>query len=451
MPVIMAAGQGSRMTDLTSKCPKALLPVGNMPMIWYTVNMLERAGFEEAIVIVLQSTLNEIQKTLVDVHGVKMKLHFEGIPDNDLGTADSLKLLKGKVKTDILVISCDLITDLSLHHIANIHRTYDASVTMLLSTVPQQYLDIAPPGVKTRKRSDKDFIGFDEKGDRVLFMASEADLEDTVTFRKSVLKRHPFINIKSGLTDCHLYLMKKWVIDYLATSKSISSIRSELIPYLVKKQFSKPKQEVPNTNQSVISEDTKPDIFSFSSEDALTQRVRDMSTWIDHQGDMEDCYHDNKIRCYAYVQDGGFCVRTNTISAYSESNKQIPRVLPSIAPSLEVVNIHPTATVKSKSQVGGESLVAEGTQFGEKSSVKRSIVGKHCKIGDKCKIANTVIMDYVNILDGCTVTNSIIGSNVHIQEKCEIKDCIVGDGQSLNAMGQYINETIVDIDKMMEI
>jgi hypothetical protein len=34
----------------------------------------------------------------VDIHGVKMKLHFEGIPDNDLGTADSLKLLKGKVK-----------------------------------------------------------------------------------------------------------------------------------------------------------------------------------------------------------------------------------------------------------------------------------------------------------------------------------------------------------------
>jgi translation initiation factor eIF-2B subunit gamma len=46
MPVIMAAGQGSRMTDLTSKCPKALLSVGNMPMIWYPVNMLERAGFE---------------------------------------------------------------------------------------------------------------------------------------------------------------------------------------------------------------------------------------------------------------------------------------------------------------------------------------------------------------------------------------------------------------------
>ncbi|CAG2204136.1 EIF2B3 [Mytilus edulis] len=419
----MAAGEGSRMTDLTSKCPKALLPVGNMPMIWYPVNMLERAGFEEAIVIVLQSTLNEIQKTLVDIHGVKMKLIFEPIPDNDLGTADSLRNLKGKIKTDVLVISCDLITDLSLHHIANVHRTYNASVTMLLSTVPQQYLDIAPPGVKSRKRSEKDFIGFDERGDRVLFMASEADLEDTVTFRKSVLKRHPFINIKSGLTDCHLYLIKKWVIDYLSTSQSISSIKSELIPYLVKKQFSKPKQEMPNTNQSVISEDTKPDIFSFSSEDPLTKDVQEMSTWIDHQGDMEDLYHDNKIRCYAYI----------------------PKILPNIAPKLEITNIHPAATVKNKSQVGSECLVAEGTTLGEKSSVKRAIVGKHCKIGDKCKIANSVIMDYVNILDGCSVTGSIVGSNVHIHEKCEIKDCIVGAGQSLNAMGQFTNEAIVDI------
>jgi hypothetical protein len=63
------------------------------------------SSFSEAIVIVLQSTLNEIQKTLVDIHGVKMKLHFEGIPDNDLGTADSLKLLKGKVKVRNFTLS----------------------------------------------------------------------------------------------------------------------------------------------------------------------------------------------------------------------------------------------------------------------------------------------------------------------------------------------------------
>lgn len=44
--VLMAAGGGSRMMDLTYNTPKPLLPVGNKPLIWYPLNLLERAGFE---------------------------------------------------------------------------------------------------------------------------------------------------------------------------------------------------------------------------------------------------------------------------------------------------------------------------------------------------------------------------------------------------------------------
>lgn len=43
--VIMAAGTGSRMTDLTNQCPKPLLPMGQFPMIWYPIRTLEKAGF----------------------------------------------------------------------------------------------------------------------------------------------------------------------------------------------------------------------------------------------------------------------------------------------------------------------------------------------------------------------------------------------------------------------
>lgn len=44
--VLMAAGGGSRMMDLTYNTPKPLLPVGNKPLIWYPLSLLERAGFE---------------------------------------------------------------------------------------------------------------------------------------------------------------------------------------------------------------------------------------------------------------------------------------------------------------------------------------------------------------------------------------------------------------------
>ena len=33
------------MSELTSHIPKCLLPIGNKPMIYYPVRMLEKAGF----------------------------------------------------------------------------------------------------------------------------------------------------------------------------------------------------------------------------------------------------------------------------------------------------------------------------------------------------------------------------------------------------------------------
>ena len=45
-PIILAAGRGSRMSDITAKIPKALLPVGNLPMIFYPIHMLDKYGFE---------------------------------------------------------------------------------------------------------------------------------------------------------------------------------------------------------------------------------------------------------------------------------------------------------------------------------------------------------------------------------------------------------------------
>lgn len=45
-PVILAGGRGSRMYPLAEECPKALLPVGNMPVIYYPIQLLEKNGFK---------------------------------------------------------------------------------------------------------------------------------------------------------------------------------------------------------------------------------------------------------------------------------------------------------------------------------------------------------------------------------------------------------------------
>lgn len=45
--VLMAGGHGNRMTTLTQKTPKALLPVCNVPIIIYSLKLLERFQFSE--------------------------------------------------------------------------------------------------------------------------------------------------------------------------------------------------------------------------------------------------------------------------------------------------------------------------------------------------------------------------------------------------------------------
>ena len=44
--VVLAGGRGTRMTDITISKPKCLLPIGNYPMVWYSLNMLKRIGFK---------------------------------------------------------------------------------------------------------------------------------------------------------------------------------------------------------------------------------------------------------------------------------------------------------------------------------------------------------------------------------------------------------------------
>ena len=45
------------------------------------------------------------------------------------------------LQKDFLVLSCDLITDVALHRLADIHRSHDATVTALFAPIPETGAD----------------------------------------------------------------------------------------------------------------------------------------------------------------------------------------------------------------------------------------------------------------------------------------------------------------------
>ncbi|XP_048135978.1 translation initiation factor eIF-2B subunit gamma isoform X2 [Rhodamnia argentea] len=109
--------------------------------------------------------------------------------------------------------------------------------------------------------------------------------------------------------------------------------------------------------------------------------------------------------------------------------------------------IHPSAELGSKTTVGPHCMLGEGSQMGDKCSVKRSVIGRHCRIGSNVKIVNSIIMNHVTIGDGCSIQGSVVCSNVQLQERVVLKDCQVGAGFVVIAGGEYKGESLAKKEK----
>ena len=90
---------------LSLQIPKAVLPLGNIPMVEFALRMLEREGFDD-VIVVAQETVSKALVQLMDeqndsvrsMQPMRIKLDITTIPnESDLGTADVLRLIREKI------------------------------------------------------------------------------------------------------------------------------------------------------------------------------------------------------------------------------------------------------------------------------------------------------------------------------------------------------------------
>jgi mannose-1-phosphate guanylyltransferase/phosphomannomutase len=131
--VIMAGGEGTRLRPLTSNVPKPMLPVANVPMMEHIVNLLRRHDITE-IVVTVAYLANTIRTYFGDgsEFGVRMVYATE---DSPLGTAGSVRNAMDELDERFLVISGDVITDIDLTSIIDLHTEKQALATIGLVAV----------------------------------------------------------------------------------------------------------------------------------------------------------------------------------------------------------------------------------------------------------------------------------------------------------------------------
>ncbi|KAL7299153.1 hypothetical protein TKK_0007752 [Trichogramma kaykai] len=447
--VVLAGGKGSRMTELTAGKPKCLLPIANLPMIYYPLHFLERSGFNDAIVVVSETVKTDVISAIEKLN-LKIQCDVVGVEDSeDIGTADSLRIIHEKIHKDLLIVPTDLITDIDISETLNLYRSHDASITGLYTEQPKIPEDFIRPGPKSKQKPETDLIGVGETS-RLLFLASASDFEEYICMSGALTEKHPTFVIHSHLVDTHVYMISKWVLKFLVQNKSFSTLKGELLPYIVRKQMSNPQQE-----EEKSMENPENNVFKYACKPKNEKKtdfekcVRDWSSYNDHKNSLDNAYHDDIIRCYAHIIQGKTCIRANTVQTYSLSNA----IATDIFELKKEGNVE-NSSISSKAVVKCTQLqncrIDDNAQVSEKTSLKNSYFSYNVVVKPKTRIQKSVLMNDVVVNEKCVIENSIICNGAIIEDDTVLKNCIVGANFTVSS-GDHDQEVLTDTDGLMEI
>ena len=133
----MAAGEGTRLRPLTNKVPKALVPVGELPMIEHILIWLRHHGISE-VAVNLCHLGDKIRGFLGNGSHLGVTICYSD-EKHLLGTAGGAKKMENFLDTTFTIVYGDILTDFNLSKMIQFHQKRGAIATIALMkvTVPE--------------------------------------------------------------------------------------------------------------------------------------------------------------------------------------------------------------------------------------------------------------------------------------------------------------------------
>ena len=126
--VIMAGGMGTRLRPITNIIPKALVPLGEKPIIQIIIERFINYGCKTFYISVNYKG-DMIEDYLMKL-GLGVSFHFF-TEDQPMGTAGSLSLIKEKIKGTFFVSNCDIIIDQDYGEVLEYHKKHGHQMTAI--------------------------------------------------------------------------------------------------------------------------------------------------------------------------------------------------------------------------------------------------------------------------------------------------------------------------------
>jgi len=153
--IILAGGQGTRLSPYTSVFPKSLMPIDGVPISQIVVCQLRAFGFDHVTFAV--GHMANMIKAYFDA-GNKMDIKIDYSYENEpLGTIGALSPIED-LPEEFIVMNGDVLTDLNFAEFVEVHHKNQACATIATYAKPVkiEYGVIISDG-------NNDIIGYDEK------------------------------------------------------------------------------------------------------------------------------------------------------------------------------------------------------------------------------------------------------------------------------------------------
>ncbi|KAJ1965394.1 Translation initiation factor eIF-2B subunit gamma, partial [Dipsacomyces acuminosporus] len=184
---VILAGPGSDLYPLTERenTPKALLPIANKPMIWYTLQWLEQGGVLDVEIVTVRESEPEISNYIRGVYEGMANITVREL--NEAGTADALRQVASQIKTDVIVVPCDLIIDVPAAHFLDLFRLRRPSV----ATMFYEAMKSEGGGGTSKPSMDMSCIGIDQPSSRLVMLKPLDKNSEELSLRMSLIRKFP--------------------------------------------------------------------------------------------------------------------------------------------------------------------------------------------------------------------------------------------------------------------
>ncbi|KAJ2120433.1 translation initiation factor eIF-2B epsilon subunit, GEF [Coemansia sp. RSA 1822] len=411
--VVLADTFDELFQPMTQNRPRSLLPLCNVPMIEYTLEMLALSGVVEAFIMCKAHAdkLTAYIKQSQWARGHAQMKVFVRTVRHATTIGDALRAVdeSSAIMTDFILCTGIVVSNMNLSkivaaHVANKKRDGNHIMTMLLQETT--------PGHRRQVKSDESVYFIDPSSSRLLALNSHAAVPRvrTTVIQPEVITAHAEVEVRADLTDTCVAICTPDVLALFTENFDYHIMRRDFIHGILESDIlGKTIYAHVLGGSSSITGDADGELLAgeglaFVSHSGYAACVTDTAAY--------DAISRDLIGRWAYP----LCPDNNpgSYEAYSYSRGAVYKA--------SSVRLDRESRVEHHVILGADSRVAG------QASIADSVLGARCSIGENSAVRGSHLFGDVRVGRNAVIEGSVLGERVTVLDNVVIeRGCLIGD------------------------